>query len=168
MTDGRLFAAVSEPGGSAVAASDDGGHSWPLLPTAGLRTYALLTLAGRLYATDIFPADSLARGDIDAENLRFIDIHWADIMKRQFDVIGEALDPWSNSLIERLARRNAPGWILQFLRSMRRGLIVMFAFALIIGLWNLAVFLWVKIKWHSVANTLTVPFLDYLRDDPTG
>ena len=48
------------------------------------------------------------------------------------------------------------------------GLIVMFAFALIIGLWNLTVFLWMKNKWRSIAKILTLDFPKYLSDDPTG
>ena len=56
-------------------------------------------------------------------NLRFVDLHWADVMQGHYDSVGEDLDPWSTSLLQRLNSREAPDWILEVIRSMRQGLI---------------------------------------------
>jgi len=47
------------------------------------------------------------------------------------------------------------------------GLIAMSTLALIIGLWNLGIVTWMRVKWHSIAKTLALDFVDYQENDPT-
>lgn len=57
----------------------------------------------------------------DGDNIRFVDIHWAKIMRDQFPEVGQDVASWSSSLIERLKNNpDCPKWALRLLTIMRK------------------------------------------------
>lgn len=61
-------------------------------------------------------------------NLRFVDVHWADLLKEDFKAVGEAPERWAANLLGRLERKSRhaasaggrpPRWALETLRLLR-------------------------------------------------
>ncbi|MGE3172975.1 MAG: hypothetical protein AB7O97_10155 [Planctomycetota bacterium] len=60
----------------------------------------------------------------DGDDLRFVDLFWADIPRADFPLVGQSFAGWSAGLIERLERGpRARAWIQDLLKHMRRGLV---------------------------------------------
>ena len=60
------------------------------------------------------------------ENLRFVDLHWADLMQKSFKSVGESPEQWTANVIGRLQRKGGlgvrqapPYWAVETLRLLR-------------------------------------------------
>lgn len=61
----------------------------------------------------------------EGQNIRFVDICWADIMRCDFPQVGETVDKWSSSLVERLRRHpECPGWALRLIVILRKAVLL--------------------------------------------
>lgn len=61
----------------------------------------------------------------DGDNIRFVDVHWADIMRDQYEEVGEDVAVWSSSLIERLRQNpKRPRWALDLLTALRESILL--------------------------------------------
>lgn len=61
----------------------------------------------------------------DGDNIRFVDVHWADIMRDQYPDVGEDVEVWSSSLIERLRQNpTCPKWALHLLTALRESVVL--------------------------------------------
>lgn len=59
------------------------------------------------------------------DNIRFVDVYWADIMRSQFPEVGEDVPAWSLSLIERLRNHpKCPRWVLRLLTILREAVLL--------------------------------------------
>lgn len=71
-------------------------------------------------ADDPFYAQSSSSGD----NLRFVDIHWNDLLTRDWPTVGQSPNIWLDGLLGRLIRKDrlgaprVPQWILETLRTL--------------------------------------------------
>jgi len=56
----------------------------------------------------------------DGENIRFVEISWADVMDKQFPAVGEDVGKWTSSLLERLHRHGqGPAWAVHLISVLR-------------------------------------------------
>jgi hypothetical protein len=83
------------------------------------------------------------------ENLRFVDIWWADITRDAFKKLGEPVDAWSEDLIHRLELKkgNDTKWMQEILRTLQSAIVPVNAY--------------LALKWQSLQRTVMD---DYLGD----
>jgi hypothetical protein len=74
-----------------------------------------------------FVADSI---ETKGQNIRFVDMHWADVMQGHFDQYGESVETWTQSLIDRLNTKlklSEQGedflWMTSLLMSIRKSVL---------------------------------------------
>ncbi|MDX2301697.1 MAG: hypothetical protein NW226_02805 [Microscillaceae bacterium] len=74
--------------------------------------------------TDKFDAKPSTSG----ENIRFTEMYWADILNENFEISGQPVDTWAETLIARLENRKMmhERWVLMLLRQLHATLLLLY------------------------------------------
>lgn len=59
----------------------------------------------------------------DGGDIRFVEIYWADVMRRNFPKVGEPVATWSRKLLNKMRLRGDDDWALDIIRHLRSAVI---------------------------------------------